>query len=74
MSYKRVGWYKRSADASNPMQVPIHLATSWLIGQHLPERCGRRLVTWSGVVPDLDALSLVGGAAAYSEYQETKVG
>lgn len=50
------------------MQVPIHLAISWLIGQHLPERRDRRLVTWSGVVPDLDALSLLGGAGAYSEY------
>ena len=50
------------------MQVPIHLAISWLIGHRLPERRDRRLVTWSGVVPDLDALSLLGGAGAYSEY------
>jgi hypothetical protein len=50
------------------MQVPIHLAISWLIGHRLPERRDRRLVTWAGVVPDLDALSLLGGAAAYSEY------
>ncbi|MGD1104728.1 MAG: metal-dependent hydrolase [Terriglobia bacterium] len=50
------------------MQVPIHLAISWLIGHRLPERRDRRLVAWSGVVPDLDALSLLGGAAAYSEY------
>ena len=50
------------------MQVPIHLAVSWLIGHRLPERRDRRLVTWAGVVPDLDALSLLGGAGAYSEY------
>jgi len=50
------------------VQVPIHLAISWLIGHRLPERRDRRLVTWAGVVPDLDALSLLGGAGAYSEY------
>lgn len=50
------------------MQVPTHLAISWLIGHRLPERRDRRLVTWAGVVPDLDALSLLGGAAAYGEY------
>lgn len=50
------------------MQVPIHLAISWLIGHRLPERRDRRLVTWAGVAPDLDTLSLLGGAAAYSEY------
>jgi len=50
------------------VQVPIHLAISWLIGHRLPERRNRRLVTWAGVVPDLDALSLLGGAGAYSEY------
>ena len=50
------------------MQVPIHLAISWMIGHRLPERRDRRLVTWSGVAPDLDALSLMGGAGAYSEY------
>jgi hypothetical protein len=50
------------------MQVPIHLAVSWLIAHRLPERRDRRLVTWAGVLPDLDALSLLGGAGAYSEY------
>jgi hypothetical protein len=50
------------------MQDPIHLAISWLIGHRLPERRDRRLVTWAGVLPDLDALSLLGGAAAHSEY------
>jgi membrane-bound metal-dependent hydrolase YbcI (DUF457 family) len=50
------------------MQVPTHLAISWLIGHRLPERRDRRLVTWAGVLPDLDALSLLGGAGAFSEY------
>ncbi len=50
------------------MQVSIHLAISWLIGHRLPERRDRRLVTWAGVLPDLDALSLLGGAGTYSEY------
>jgi membrane-bound metal-dependent hydrolase YbcI (DUF457 family) len=50
------------------MQVPTHLAISWLIGHRLPERRDRRLVTWAGVLPDLDALSLLGGAGAYCEY------
>jgi inner membrane protein len=50
------------------MHVPIHLAVSWLIGRRLPDRRDRRLVAWSGVVPDLDALSLVAGAGAYSDY------
>jgi len=50
------------------MHAPIHLAVSWLIGHRLPERRDRRLVAWSGVVPDLDALVLISGAGAYSEY------
>ena len=50
------------------MQVPTHLAISWLIGHRLPELRDRRLITWSGVVSDLDALSVLGGAGAYSEY------
>jgi inner membrane protein len=50
------------------MQVPIHLAISWLVGHRLPERRDRRLVTWAGVAPDLDAVSLLFGAGAYSEY------
>ena len=50
------------------MHVPIHLAVSWLIGHHLPERRDRRLVTWSGVAPDLDALTLLAVAGAHSGY------
>lgn len=50
------------------MHVPTHLAISWLIGHSLVERRDRRLVAWSGVAPDLDALSLLAGPAAYSQY------
>lgn len=50
------------------MHAPVHLALSWLTGHALAERRDRRLVAWSGVVPDLDALSLLGGIAAYSQY------
>lgn len=50
------------------MHPPIHLAISWLIGHKLEERRDRRLVAWAGVVADLDALSLLGGIAAYSQY------
>jgi hypothetical protein len=50
------------------MHPPIHLAISWLIGHKLPERRDRRLVAWAGVVPDLDALSLLGGVGTYSQY------
>jgi hypothetical protein len=50
------------------MQPPIHLAISWLVGHRLAERRDRRLVTWPGVLPDLDAVSLLFGAGAYSTY------
>ena len=50
------------------MHAPIHLALSWLVAHHLPELRDRRLVTWAGVVPDVDALSLLGGVGAYVEY------
>ena len=50
------------------MHPPIHLAISWLIGHKLPERRDRRLVAWAGVVSDLDALSLLGGVGAFSQY------
>ena len=53
------------------MHLPTHLAISWLIGQGLPERRDRRLVAWAGVVPDLDALSLLAGAGAFSRFHHT---
>ncbi len=53
------------------MHAPIHLAISWLVGHRLPERRDRRLVTWAGVVPDLDGVSLLFGVEAYSKYHHT---
>jgi membrane-bound metal-dependent hydrolase YbcI (DUF457 family) len=53
------------------MHLPTHLAISWLIGQSLSERRDRRLVTWAGVVPDLDALSLLAGASAFSRFHHS---
>lgn len=50
------------------MHVPTHLAISWLVGHRLRERRDRRLVAWAGVVPDLDALSLLAGAQSFSKY------
>lgn len=50
------------------MHPPTHLAISWIVGHRLPELRDRRLVAWAGVIPDLDALSLLGGVGAYSEY------
>jgi len=50
------------------MHVPTHLALSWLVGHRLSERRDRRLVAWAGIAPDLDALSLLGGAAGFSHY------
>ena len=53
------------------MHLPTHLAISWLIGQGLPGRRDRRLVAWAGVVPDLDALSLLAGAGAFSRFHHS---
>ena len=50
------------------MHAPIHLALSWLVAQGLSDRRDRRLVTWAGVVPDIDALAALGGVGAYVEY------
>jgi inner membrane protein len=50
------------------MQVPTHLALSWLIGHRLPERRDRVLVAWAGVLPDLDALTILKGSDYYSLY------
>jgi membrane-bound metal-dependent hydrolase YbcI (DUF457 family) len=50
------------------MQVPTHLMLSWLVGHRLRERRDRRLVAWAGVAPDLDALSLLGGAEGFSRF------
>ncbi len=50
------------------MQVPTHLAISWLIGHGLSERRDRRLVAYAGILPDLDALTLLKGWDFYSVY------
>jgi len=50
------------------MHAPIHLAISWLVAHNLRDRRDRRLVTWAGVVPDADAISLLFGVGAYSTY------
>jgi len=50
------------------MHAPIHLALSWLVGSRLTERRDRRLVTWSGTLPDVDAISLVWGVESYVKY------
>jgi hypothetical protein len=50
------------------MHIPTHLALAWLVGHRLRERRDRRLVAWAGVAPDLDALSLLGGAKGLSQY------
>src|SRR5262245_47726982 len=34
----------------------------------LPEQRDRRLVTWAGVAPDLDGLTLLGGIEAYGQW------
>jgi LexA-binding, inner membrane-associated putative hydrolase len=47
---------------------PIHLALSWLVGHRLRHRRDRVLVTWAGVVPDVDAISRLWGIGAYSRY------
>lgn len=39
-----------------------------MVAHKLPQRRDRRLVTWAGVVPDLDALSRFWGVGAYLEY------
>ncbi len=50
------------------MHVPTHLALSWLIGHRLRERRDRRLVAWAGIMPDLDALTLLAGPEAFRRY------
>jgi len=42
--------------------------TSWLVGQRLPERRDRLLVTWAGMAPDLDGLTLLAGADLYGRW------
>ncbi len=50
------------------MQIPTHLALSWLIAHGLPDRRERVLIAWAGVLPDLDALTIFKGYDYYSPY------
>jgi inner membrane protein len=45
-----------------------HLTTSWLVGHRLPERRDRLLVTWAGMAPDLDGLSLLANTDLYARW------
>ncbi len=50
------------------MNPVTHLSLSWLAGYGLENRRDRALVAWSGVIPDLDSLSLLGGRLAYANW------
>ena len=50
------------------MHLQTHLALSWATGSWLGDRRDRVLVTWAGVLPDLDALSALGGVDAYGRW------
>lgn len=50
------------------MHPTTHLMVSWVAGHRLSDRRDRRLVTWAGVAPDLDGLSLLGGVEAYGTW------
>ena len=50
------------------MNLIVHAELSWLVAQALPDRRDRLIVTAAGVLPDLDALSLLGGVEAYGRY------
>jgi len=45
-----------------------HLIVSWLVGQHLTEQRDRRIVTYSGIAPDLDGLTLLAGVEVYGQW------
>lgn len=50
------------------MHLQTHLMLSWLVGHRLRERRDRAIVAWSGVAPDLDGLTLLGGIDAYQKW------
>jgi len=50
------------------MHLQSHLAASWIVGSALEHRRDRRLVAWAGVVPDLDALAVLGGVDAFGRW------
>lgn len=50
------------------MHLIVHCELSWLVAQALPTRRDRAIATIAGLVPDLDALALVGGRDFYGTY------
>jgi len=50
------------------MNPIVHGELSWLLGQALPHRRDRLLVTLAGVLPDLDGLTLLAGEDAYGRW------
>jgi membrane-bound metal-dependent hydrolase YbcI (DUF457 family) len=53
------------------LHLPTHLAISWLVGAALPERRDRVAVAWIGALPDIDALSALGGRMAFAQWRHT---
>ena len=52
------------------MHLPTHAALTWLLAEsdRTLERRDRRLILVSGVIPDLDALTLLGGREVYERW------
>lgn len=50
------------------MSPIVHGTLSWLLGQGLRARRDRALVACAGLAPDLDGLTLLGGAEAFQTY------
>lgn len=50
------------------MNPIVHGEIAWLCGQGLSARRDRLLVTFAGLAPDLDSISLVGGHDAFGYY------
>ncbi|MGC4122579.1 MAG: metal-dependent hydrolase [Myxococcales bacterium] len=50
------------------MHLIAHCESSWLAAQALPKRRDRAIATVAGLAPDLDALTLLGGADFYGTY------
>ncbi|MGZ3687819.1 MAG: metal-dependent hydrolase [Bdellovibrionota bacterium] len=53
------------------MQIYTHAMIGWLISQPMLNRKDRILITTAAMVPDLDAVSLLGGVDAYTHYHHT---
>ena len=55
------------------MHPPTHALASWLLAETAPslDRRGRAAVLLAGLAPDLDGLTLLGGADLYAEWHRT---